>query len=371
MSNVEIHTGKEDIKPEDAGYYSPQLEKLDNLFLGLINEEKLQCASYLLARKGKIFACKSMGRLLYDNTEKPFLPTSIRRIASITKLFTSIGIMQLIEKGKLYLEQPVADIIKEFQTEMHSEINLFHLLTHTSGLAPDPGFSLEPYPVFSWELHDVNAVIQSSLKGPVHFKPGERWAYCTSGYVILGEVIKRVSGLEYIEYVRERIRNPLGMNDSFFKAPEEKKDRICLVKEQEKMWHGSTGTDPFAAGGGMYSTIYDLFRVSQMMLNKGKLDGKRILGRKSVEKMTTNQLSDIPADAWGSKTSHMNYGLGWSLVTKSIITPSTYSREGAGRSAVYIDPDEELIAVYFVPTLIDWLPESVINPLGIIWAGLL
>jgi len=154
--------------------------------------------------------------------------------------------MQLVEKGRLYLEQPVADLIKEFNTDMHRGITLFHLLPHTSGLAPDPGFSLEPIPRWSQKIPDVDTVIRESITGVVSFKPGE-----------------------------------------------------------------------------------------------------------------------------GSHVDDINYGLGWSIPKRGIISPETYAREGAGRSAMYIDPKEDLIAVFFVPTTIQWLPESVITPLSVIWSGLL
>jgi CubicO group peptidase (beta-lactamase class C family) len=112
-----------------------------------------------------------------------------------------------------------------------------------------------------------------------------------------------------------------------------------------------------------------------MLLNLGTLEGVRILGRKAVEAMTRNWLIEVPAFQWGGKLKRKSYGLGLEVRVSAhpslgITSPDTYNHEGAGRCAMYIDPAEQLIAVYMVPTTIDWLPESVINPQAIIWSGL-
>ncbi|MBN2531487.1 MAG: beta-lactamase family protein [Spirochaetales bacterium] len=368
MSDSTILTGETGATPKEAGYYPPNIERLDTFFTGLIKEEKLQCASYLLARYGKIFAHKSMGRLLPYGPDTPFRPDSIRLIASTTKVFTAVGILQLAEKGKLTLDQPVSDFIKEFDTDMHRKISIFHLLTHTSGLAPDPGFYLEPYPVYKNVFKDMDALIRYTLSGAVHSKPGERWAYSTRGMIMLGEVIKRVSNMEYEDYIQKNILDPLGMTDSHFIVPPEKRDRVCFTKEPDKTIREQK--ELFNAGGGLYSTLNDLFRFGQMMLNNGQLDGVRIVSRKSVETMISSHLKNVPADAWEVHQDDKKHGLGWSLEYRSIVTPGTYGHEGAGRVNLIVDPAEELVAVYFVPTTIEWVPESLICPMAIIWSGL-
>jgi CubicO group peptidase (beta-lactamase class C family) len=368
MNDIHVLTGTVDTTPEKAGYNPSQLEKLDDFFIRLIKEEKLQGANYLLARHGKIFAHTSMGKLRPADPAKPYMPDSIRWIASATKVFTTVAILKLAEKGKLTLEQSVSHFIQEFDTDMHRKISIFHLLTHTSGLAPDPGFYLEPYPAQRESFKTMDDVIKYTVSGVVHSKPGERWAYCTRGIVILGEIVKRVSGMPYEEYIQKNILDPLGMTDTCFTIPPEKRDRVCLTEEpDDEQWESE---DLFAAGGGLSSTSRDLFRFCQMMLNNGQLDGVRIVGRKAVEKMTSNHLNNVPADAWEVHLDDKKYGLGWSIAYRSILTPGTYGHEGAGRVNMLIDPVEDLVAIYFVPTAIEWMPESLICPMAIIWSGL-
>ncbi len=368
MSEPSIISGRTDITPEQAGFHSPALGKLNDFFAGLIAEEKLQGAGYLLARHGRIFAQASLGRLLPSKQSPPFRPDSLRGIASATKVFTAVAVMQLAEQGKLTLTQPAAAFIKEFDTDMHRGITLFHLLTHTSGLAPDPGFSLEPYPVARHDFKDMAELITFALSGPLHSPPGERWAYCTNAFVILGEVIERVSGLPYESFIQKHILDPLGMNDTYFIVPPEKRERVCLTGDPDPgLWEGK---NLLAAGGGLYSSLPDLFRLGQMMLDNGTLDGVRVISRKSVEKMSTNRLRRVPADAGETRQDAKMYGLGWSLEYRSTVTPGAYGHEGSGRVNLVIDPAESLVAVYFVPTDIPWVPESLLGPLAIIWSGL-
>src|SRR5690606_27599387 len=131
---------------KEAGFSEEVLERLNDHFAQLIKADKIQCASYVLARHGKVFADGAMGRLRFDRPESVMNKDSIRRIASVTKLFTAVAIFQLIEEGKLFLRQSVADWIEEFKHPLYESINIMHLLTHTSGLRADPFYYLEPYP---------------------------------------------------------------------------------------------------------------------------------------------------------------------------------------------------------------------------------
>ncbi|MEJ2663132.1 MAG: serine hydrolase, partial [Spirochaetia bacterium] len=134
-----IHSGKTDCNPADVGYNSECLQALDEHFRRLIEKGTIHAAAYLLSKDGKIFAHKSMGRQSTYEDKGDFLPDSIRPLASITKVFTATALLQLIERGLCFLDQPVSEIIGEFDTDMHKHITLFQLLTHTSGLKADPG----------------------------------------------------------------------------------------------------------------------------------------------------------------------------------------------------------------------------------------
>jgi CubicO group peptidase (beta-lactamase class C family) len=373
---ITIHPGPVDISPREAGYRPEKIDRLNALFQGLIREKKLQCASYLLARRGKIFAHNSMGQLRFRGESCDLLPDSIRRTASITKVFTAISILRLIEEGKLYLEQPVKSLIEEFNTDQHKDITLFHLLTHTSGLTADGGYFAEAYPGLwlpgfkpgktSW--------IKAALSGPPQAKPGELWNYSSIGYLVLGEVIARVSGLPADKYIQQTVVTPLGLERTFFNVPPELKAQVCTIQEwdeEELTPDENAALRPPPTAGGIASTLKDLWSVGQMLLDRGTFRGERILGRKTVEAMTRNHLTNTPAFYWGIKKKAMEYGLGMNVYSDHIfLSPGAFSHEGAGRSALYIDPVEQLIAVYFVPTTIDWVPESIVNPLAVIWSGL-
>lgn len=370
-----VHQGEIDLSPEEVGYNPARLAQLDSHFQKLIQNAKIQGAGYLLARNGKIFAHRSMGRLCYDNDSAELMPDSIRKIYSVTKLFTALSVMKLIEDGLLYLEQPVMSVIDEFNNPVHGKINIFHLLTHTSGICPDSGYFNEPYPnLRDWRMADN--WIKAVISGPVYAPPGETWIYSSAGYAILGEIISRVSGVHCEEYIRKYILEPLGMNDTYFDLPENCLDRTCFVWEWErKELQGKpdmSRNSPPRSGGGLYSTLRDLWKFGQMVLNGGTFNGNRIISRKALESMTRNQLKpNTPAFHWGANYRDFRHGLGFNLLRSELLSPDTFNHEGYGRSALYMDPTEKLVAVYFVPADGDWIPEAMINPRAIIWSGLL
>lgn len=383
------------MSPQEAGYDANVIARLDQHFANLINDNKIHCASYLLSRDGKVFADGALGQLHYEQEQSKFEKDSIRRIASITKLFTAVAIFQLIEQGKIYLRQSVSEWIEEFKHPMFDKINIMHLLTHTSGLRADPGYYLEPYP-YGWgaikfafepetegpdavtdpvelEKQRRNAWIKAILAGKPLSSPGEEWNYSSAGYNILGELITRVSGLRYEDYVMEHIVKPLGLTRTFFEVPESLRDEVCIINKYEKsnMERGLKENDSPRAGGGLYSSLGDLFRFGQMLLNDGTLDGVTILSRKSVEKMRGNILDkDISSFCWGGKIKNHIYGLGPVLIgSNQMISENTYGHEGAGRCILLLDPSKNAVMLFFVPSNTEWCPESMIGTQNIIGAG--
>jgi len=371
-----MHEGRTDSTPEEVGYELKSLDHLEKLFLDLIRQQKLQCAGYRLSRYGKVFAHKSMGPLSGISDKGPFLTNSIRRLASITKAFTSVATMKLIEDGKLYLDQPVHTIIAELNTEMHKGITIFHLLTHTSGIVADQGYFLEPYTRGWLEGSKEQSWIIKVLAGPLLCKPGESWSYSSMAFLILGEVISRVAGKPFEEYVHEAIIEPLGLKRTFFHVPEHLYPEVCVTEswDEERMKSVNLprkGLPPQSAGG-LFSTMEDVGLFGQMLLNNGELNGVRVLGRKTVEALTRNHLTGVSAYYWGFNFRNEKYGLGLALANNpwDMETEGTFSHEGAGRTALYIDPVEQFVAVYFVPTPIHYVPESLIRPRNIIWSGI-
>ncbi len=375
QDSLRLHMGHTDTTPEEVEYDSRRLLLLDDLFKNLVQQKKLQCAGYLLSRRGKIFAHKSMGQLSGLGEQGPFLTNSIRRVASITKAFTAVTVMRLLEDGKLYLDQPTHTVIGEMDNPIHNGITIFHLLTHTSGLSPDPGSFMEPYPRGWWDGPYSPSWIKNILAGPVLCKPGEEWIYSSSSFSILGEIISRISGVSYDEYVKQIIIEPLGLKRTFFDVPDDLFNEVCVLNEWDDQRLRSTEPRtnlPPRAGGGLYSTMEDLHVFGQMLLNNGESNGQRVLGRKTVEMMTRNQLFGIPSTQWSVNRKSVKFGLGLGLSSgpREIVSAEAYNHEGAGRCALYIDPVEKFVAVYFVPSIPDWVPESLINTRNIIWSGI-
>ncbi len=375
-TQYEIHSGPVAAAPEEVGYRPEKIAQLDAHFLALVERGRLQAASYLMSRHGKVFAWKSMGRLTPDGDKGDLMPDSLRDIASVTKMFTAVCIMRLVEEGRLRLDQPVAEILEEFKTPMHERIQIFHLLTHTSGIAADPGYFCEPYPHYWRDGFDPakDNWISAMLAGPVQNKPGESFNYCSRGFAILGEIIARTAGMPYEEYVRQTIFGPLSMSRTFFDVPPALHAQVGLVEDwEEKRLQENIDRRgwPPRAGGGIYSNLQDLWRFAQALLDKGACGGERILGRSTVEAMTRNHLHNVPAYYWGAEIKAREYGLGLDLYgSYLVVSPGTFGHEGSGRTGLYVDPAEDFIFINFVPTPIGWVPESVVNPRAIAWSGI-
>ncbi|MBN1647552.1 MAG: serine hydrolase [Spirochaetales bacterium] len=370
--DIPVRSVRLETTAEEVGYNPEKIETLDRHFLDLVKKAELQSASYLLARKGKIFAWKAMGKLHYEKGGL-YQPDSIRWIASITKLFTAISAVQLYERGLLDLYAPVADHIKEFDNDMHRKIKPIHLLTHTSGLRADGGYFTEPY-MQAWN-DKLNNWIEAYLAGPVQSRPGEQWAYSSMGYCVIAEIITKITGLDITEYIDRHILKPLHMVDSGFFVPKEKLDRVCYTNDWEKS-RIKTEVEPDRkgypppAGGGLISTLHDMYRLGQCLLNNGKLDGARILSRRAIEFMMTNQLENAFAYHWGGKIRDMKYGVGVAVKKDDFATWKTFGHEGAGFSGLYVDKENDFVYTFYVPSDKGWTAESVDSPRAIVWSGL-
>ncbi len=372
FENIPVRTGETDISPAEAEFNPDKIECLDIHFLDLVSKSALQGASYRLARKGKIFAWKAMGTLHYKNGGLLQID-SLRNTASMTKIFTAISIFQLFEKGLLNINAPVAEVIDEFNTDMHKKISAHHLLTHTSGLRADGGYFNEPYHV-QWD-RESETWIKDFLAGPLQSEPGKVWAYNSHGFCILAELVSRITGIGYMDYVTKNIIEPLGLKDTFYNVPEEKLDRVCITDDwgrdylNFRLEYKPGMIQP--GGGGAYSTLYDMYRLGQCLLDNGTLNGVKIISRKSVELMTRNQLKNVPAYHWGANYSDYKYGTGLIVNKDDFSSLDTFGHEGAGFAMLYADREYDLVSMTFVPSDKGWTAESIDNPRAIIWSGIL
>jgi len=392
--------GKTDCKPSEVGYNEQRLDVLKGHFQRLIDDGEIQCATYCIARKGKIFAHGAIGKKSFraDDTT-PVQPDSVRYIASMTKTFTAVAIMQLVEDGLTRLDVPVGEILPQFNTPPFNKVTLFQLLTHTSGLHADHGCFENKYQTNYWDMIGARYQLHKPADGAFDWieaalgtigsgfrtKPDTEWAYCSFGFVILGAVIEKLTGIHAHQYIEDHICKPLGMRDTSFELTPDRAQRYIISdEEQEKSinaiingtfngeWIGDKLNIP-KTGGGLESTVYDMIRFANMTLGMGTLDGVRILGRKAMERMTTITVNK-PNYTWNNNEQERFYGIGFDMRDNHAYTFSknTYDHEGSGACAMYIDPQEELAAVWIVPFAKEgWFFRAIINVINVIWSGLL
>ena len=390
--------------PENNGMSSLRLSNIHSVFLGYVTNKKLPGAVILVARNGNITYHKSFGMSDLE-TQVPMTNDKIFRIASQTKALVSVGIMMLQEEGKLLLSDSLSRYIPEFEQSTVEEpvgdgkntkeekqyrvvkakraITIRDLLTHTSGIGYGYGLASEQWKdadLQGWYFAHKKEPILESVKKlgrlPMEKHPGESFVY---GYStdVLGALIEVVSGKTLNVFIKERILDPLGMNDTSFYLPIGKASRISVVYNQkedglvrapekgEEFSQGQYLNGPrtsFSGGAGLLSTSKDYAIFLQMLLNNGKFNGKRILSRKSVELMTANQLGgDYYKDVafpWDFGT---GFGLGFSITDdfgdRGVLgNDGEYGWGGAYHSSYFVNPEEQLVVVYFtqvVPISLD------------------
>ena len=370
-----IHESRIDCSAIELDYSPGTIDTLDKYFDRMINEQKIQSASYVLSRHGKIFAHKALGSFSYKPNSPDMMPDSIRNAGSISKVFTAIAIMQLVERGQIHLHQSLCEIIPEFNTPVHRKIEVFHLLTHTSGVVADPGYFLEPYTTDDtfWSSFENESWISDMLRGPLQSPMGKSWNYSSAGFAILGELVKRISGISFKDYIHANIIQPLYLTNTWLgDIPKESLDRISFVSgDEEESYLGYYKKDsPLFASGGIDTTAYDLCRVGNMLVNNGALDGVQVLSRKSVEEMTRNHMNGQTAYFWGKDLPSKSFGLGLEIVDSDLVTEGTFGHDGSGYSCFYCDPAEQFVAAWFVPMISDYQWEPHIGIRSIIWSGI-
>ena len=312
------------------------------------------------------------------------------RIASMTKPITSIAFMQLLERGKVALDDPVHGILPEFkglgvydggggqlpfETRFpDAPMRMVDLLRHTSGLTysfqnrGNIDLAYRERKLENWHgNHDLDSFVAELGRLPLEFSPGERWNYSVSTDV-LGAVIQRVSGQGLDAYLAENIFEPLGMADSFFTVPEDRIERLgdCWLwtPGQPKLFDRAAKSiwarppKLLSGGGGLISTTADYHRFCRMLLGKGTVEGTRLVGRKTIELMTQNHLpggQDLTSMSQSMFSEAQNAGTGFGLgfavtddVARTMIPGSKgeFYWGGMYSTAFFVDPVEELTMIF-------------------------
>jgi CubicO group peptidase (beta-lactamase class C family) len=327
----------------------------------------------LVARRGVVVLHEAFGRLTPDDDAPLVKRDTIYPLSSLTKPITATAAMLLVEDGLLGLQRPVSDYLPEFRGEGKQAVLVHHLLTHTSGLrdedvgahvAKKRGVVASPPPEETQHPW-INEYLFLRYDAPLWKPPGVEMSYCNYVYDLLGEIVRRVSGRALADFARERIFEPLGMQDTFYSVPDAVRARV--VRRPLDAPFAVTG--PTGAPGlgtrehqvlplSVYSTAMDMAIFGQMFLNRGRYGEARILSRATVAEMTRNQIPGIGAQFFGEFFPEASWGFGWdihgnkkALQGGSLHSPQAFAHSGVSGVFCWVDPVYEIVGVYFQVTL--------------------
>jgi CubicO group peptidase (beta-lactamase class C family) len=364
-------------KPESIGLSSARLQKLSDAFKREVDKGTLPGATVMVARKGQIGWFDAIGRQSPADS-RPMAHDTIFRIFSMTKPIVSVGIMMLVEDGQLLLAEPVAKFIPEFAKqkvgiESHGKLELVDverpmtvqdLLRHTSGITYDHtgnGMVQQLYRESRLRSRKITNAEHAAMVAelPLVCQPGAEWNYSRSTD-ILGRIIEVVSGKTLGAYLTERILAPLQMAETAFFTGEENATRLAEAfptdpwsGEDVKLFNMLEKPAMESGGGGLVSTTMDYARFCQMLLNKGSLDGERIIGRKTLELMASDHLSAQVKIKGDLVPAGHGFGLGFAVRRQAGIAPFLGSAgqffwSGMAGTFFWIDPQEDLFAVFMM-----------------------
>lgn len=374
------------VSPEQVGLSAARLVRISGWMRGWVDSGKLPGMTVCVMRKGQLAFAETYGKADVERN-KPMRPDTIVRIYSMTKPLTSTAIMMLYEEGRFQLDEPISKFIPAFKNPRvyaggsrgkidsvpaEREITFRDLLTHTSGLTY--GF-MESTPVdavyrdqkidFGTATASLADVIERLAAVPLIAQPGKAWNYSVATDV-LGYLVQVISGQPFDVFLREKVLKPLGMLDTDFIVAKDKQERFATCYMPGKDGKLAVMDDPtkstylaprkgYSGGGGLAGTAGDYLRFCKFMLNKGELDGVRLLGRKTIELMTSNHLPGDMADMGMPRFSESPYyGIGFGLGFSVMINPAKaqilgtageYAWGGAASTAFWCDPAEDMAVV--------------------------
>ncbi len=372
MSTLSLPTAK----PGDVGLCPDRLARLSAVLNERVAAGQIPGAVVAIVRRDKLAYLEAFGRRDPASADA-MQADSLFRIYSMTKPIVSVAIMMLWEEGRLLLNDPVAKFIPAFAGQQvaveragrvelvpaEREATVQDLLRHTSGLTYEfRGTGPVQKAYMDAKVNRLNQTNedQAAMLGglPLAHQPGTRWEYSRSTDV-LGRIVEVVSGQSLGEFLEARILKPLGMTETGFYVPEDKSGRLAgaFAKDPDSGVDVSllnvTRKPRFeSGGGGLVSTAMDYSRFLQMLLNNGVLDGTRLLGRKTIELMTSDHLgpiggsADLLPDGYG-------FGLGFAVRLQpgiAVMPGSTgqYYWSGAAGTSFWVDPAERLFAVLMI-----------------------
>jgi CubicO group peptidase (beta-lactamase class C family) len=353
--------------PEAAGLSSERLREATGLLNRYVAEHRIAGAVAAVARRGQVGYLEAVG--VQDlQTRAPMTERSLFRIYSMTRPVTAVAVMMLHEEGRFELDDPVARFIPEFKNVVVAgeqgdrprpatkAMTVRDLLLHTSGLNARTSDIYKREQVRSRTI-TMAQFIANLVRVPLMEEPGTRYRY-SEGTTVLGRLVEVWSGKPFEEFLEARIFRPLRMTDTmFWAAAAEQRARLTTVYGPAPgggLVQVETETLPFTerptlieGAVGLLSTVPDYLRFSQMLLNKGELDGVRLLRAKTVEMMTTNGLSEAVQKARGGS-------MGWGLANVQVLLEASagdpaskgeYGWDGTAGTIFWVDPLKQMVTV--------------------------
>lgn len=402
--------------PEVVGCSSERLARIKPVMQSYIDHHGFAGLSTMLARRGRVIHCEQVG---WQDRERhtPLAADTIFRVYSMTKPIICVAFMMLYEEGRFQLLDPVAKFLPAFDkvrvltgttladaqaVELIRPITIRDLLTHTAGLTYN---FLEDSPVselyrqarlLSNADRTLEAMIGELARLPLAYQPGTKWHYSMSIDVI-AHLIEVISGRPLQDFLQERLFAPLGMTDTGFSVPPHAHQRIATMYGHPDIathtfshiveaWktgfneridvettYPATNTHSFARGGhGLFSTAGDYMRFAHMLLNRGALDGVRILAPTTVDFIHMNHVPPalLPYEIGGIPRSGYGFGLGSRVllsVAESALPGSVgeFGWQGAAKTYYWVDPKRELIGILMAQYMLDFdLPEKMFQVLA-------
>jgi CubicO group peptidase (beta-lactamase class C family) len=380
--------------PRELGIDPDRLKNIEKHFATYVDDGRLPGWQVQVARHGSVAYRASYGKRDVE-ADLPVTDDTVFRIYSMTKPITSVAAMMLYEEGAFELTDPIAKYIPSFQNQQvltggtavapdlrpaTEQIEIRHLLSHTSGLTygfhhvnvQDEIYRLNG---FEWGTPpglNSEEVVDQWAALPLRFDPGTRWNYSVSTDV-LGRLVEVVSGVSLSEFFQKRIFDPLGMTDTGFRVRDDQDDRLAAlylpgpgggIARNDLFGNAARGKVTFeSGGGGLVSTTDDYQRFVSMLLGRGELDGVRILGSRTVDYMSANQLpgnadlTDFGIPLFSeSAFDGVGFGLGFSVILDPakygvLSTAGEYGWGGAASTAFWVDPEEDLTVIFMTQLL--------------------
>jgi CubicO group peptidase (beta-lactamase class C family) len=362
-------------KPESIGLSGHALQRLSDVFSREIDKGTIPGATIMVARDGQIGWFEALGKQ-NPSLPAPMAQDTIFRIFSMTKPIVSVAVMMLLEEGRFLLDDPIAKFIREFGDQkvgvenngrldlvsLQRPITIQDLLRHTSGITYEHtgnGLVQQLYQQSRLRSRKISNAEHASLVAslPLICQPGAEWNYSRSTD-ILGRLIEIVSGKTLGALLEQRIFAPLQMTETAFHTSEANAHRLAepfaadpWTGDKVQFFNMLDKPVMESGGGGLVSTTMDYARFCQMLLNGGTLDGKRIIGRKTLELMASDHLgAGVEIQGTLTQPGH-SFGLGFGVRTQAGIAPfmgsiGQFFRSGMGGTFFWIDPKEDLFALF-------------------------